>query len=57
MSQRLNSKGFHAPSSHADDRCIGCRQCVDMCPEAAIEIDKEDVLAPNGQEPSAGDTQ
>ena len=43
MSKRLNSKGYRVPDNHADKRCIGCKQCADMCPEAAIEIDREDV--------------
>jgi len=57
MSTRLNHRGFHVPDSHADERCIGCRQCLDMCPETAIEIDKEDMAPPRDEKSPEGDTQ
>jgi 2-oxoglutarate ferredoxin oxidoreductase subunit delta len=42
MSKKLNSKGYHfAEIEHPED-CKGCRQCAEICPDAAIEIEKED---------------
>ena len=41
MSRKLNSRGFHYPHSMDADACVGCKGCADICPDAAIEIDRE----------------
>lgn len=40
MSQEFNSKGHHF-AVIVVEACTGCRKCTDVCPEAAIEIEKE----------------
>lgn len=43
MAKTLNAKGHHnAAALHMGD-CIGCLQCADVCPDAAIEIDVEEM--------------
>ncbi len=42
MSKAMNTKGHrHADALRPAD-CIGCLQCADICPDAAIEIDIEE---------------
>jgi 2-oxoglutarate ferredoxin oxidoreductase subunit delta len=42
MSGTLNFKGhYHAETLRPSD-CIGCLQCADICPDAAIQIDVEE---------------
>ena len=38
MSKTLNAKGHHTSDALRPGDCIGCLQCADMCPDAAIEI-------------------
>lgn len=39
MSTNLNRKGVRIVAANKPESCIGCRQCADICPEAAIEIE------------------
>ena len=41
MTTRLNHRGQHYAQVAAMQDCIGCVQCADICPDAAIEIDEE----------------
>lgn len=43
MAKKLNSKGHHHADALRIENCIGCLQCADICPDAAIEIDVEEV--------------
>lgn len=36
--RKLNDKGFKPVQVGAEYVCIGCGQCVQVCPECAIEI-------------------
>ncbi|MCK5534075.1 4Fe-4S dicluster domain-containing protein [bacterium] len=43
MSEHLNSAGYH-PAIKIEEKekdCIACGKCYQMCPEVAIEINKE----------------
>lgn len=48
MSRKLNSRGFHYPEVSDIKSCIGCKNCAEICPDAAIEIDSEEA-APNSK--------
>jgi 2-oxoglutarate ferredoxin oxidoreductase subunit delta len=53
-SQKLNSHGFHYAEMADSNECIGCRCCADICPDAAIEIEREvSVETDNQSKPSA----
>jgi 2-oxoglutarate ferredoxin oxidoreductase subunit delta len=41
MDTGMNSRGQHYARVAAPALCIGCLQCADICPDAAIEIDEE----------------
>ena len=41
MTTRINRRGHHYAQVAAMQDCIGCAQCADICPDAAIEIDEE----------------
>jgi len=41
MSQDLNQRGQHYVEAEHPENCTGCRQCADVCPDAAIEIERE----------------
>lgn len=42
LDEQINSKGYHVALVDAKDRCVGCMNCTSICPEAAINITKED---------------
>ena len=42
MVSGINSSGHHFVEVDVDNKCIGCRKCADICPDAAIEIEKEE---------------
>ena len=42
MSGELNDKGYHYVETCGDNGCDGCRKCVDMCPDCAIDVQKVD---------------
>ena len=42
MVSGINSSGHHYVEVTTDNGCIGCKKCADICPEAAIEIEKEE---------------
>ncbi|MEI6147872.1 MAG: 4Fe-4S dicluster domain-containing protein [bacterium] len=41
MGTAMNSRGQHYARPTAPELCIGCLQCADICPDAAIEIEEE----------------
>jgi len=41
LSEALNSRGSHWAEAVSPEACIGCLQCADICPDAAIEIEQE----------------
>lgn len=43
MSKAINAKGQHYADALRPEDCIGCLQCADICPDAAIQIDVEEV--------------
>lgn len=34
-----NEKGYNAVASQEGKKCIGCRACLILCPEAALELE------------------
>lgn len=42
MSEKLNAAGLRFADANTGRACIGCRQCVIICPEAAIELERAD---------------
>jgi NAD-dependent dihydropyrimidine dehydrogenase PreA subunit len=40
MSQTLNSRGNYVVEVTAESLCTGCRNCVRVCPDVAIAIDR-----------------
>ncbi|SYZ73942.1 conserved hypothetical protein [Candidatus Zixiibacteriota bacterium] len=38
MSKELNQKGYFCATLKEPHRCIGCRICAIVCPDAAIEV-------------------
>lgn len=42
MSEGFNTAGLHFADVKATQPCIGCKQCVIICPEAAIELTRND---------------
>lgn len=41
----LNRKGYHPVRLVTPELCNGCANCALMCPDAAIEVTKERVVA------------
>ncbi len=41
MSEDTNGQGVHFPVCTDEGKCIACAFCAVMCPDAAIEIEKE----------------
>ncbi len=41
MSKETNGQGVHYPVCTDESLCIACTFCAIMCPDAAIEIEKE----------------
>ncbi len=41
ISSDLNSKGSSFAEVNEPEACVGCRKCGIMCPDAAIEIERE----------------
>ena len=42
MSENLNASGLRFADTVASHPCIGCKQCVIICPDAAIELLREE---------------
>ena len=42
MTMDLNAKGYHYAEVRHAESCTGCRACAEMCPDAAIEIEREE---------------
>ena len=42
MTKKLNARGDHHAETKNGGDCIGCLQCAIICPDAAIEVQKED---------------
>ena len=40
-SDELNVNGYHPVTFKDDGTCTGCALCAIMCPEVAIEVDRE----------------
>jgi 2-oxoglutarate ferredoxin oxidoreductase subunit delta len=40
MARGFNERGQHYVEESTGDACSGCKNCADMCPEGAIEIEK-----------------
>lgn len=45
MNGKLNAAGYHYAQALKEADCIGCQQCVVMCPDTAIEMDQVDEAA------------
>jgi ferredoxin len=43
MSADLNDQGFSYPEVGDPNRCTACGLCFRMCPDCAIQVDKQDV--------------
>lgn len=56
LSAAFNAKGYRYAETDRVSCCTGCRQCADMCPEAAIEIDASTEADPADGEPDAKNT-
>lgn len=41
ISDQKNSRGFEVAECFDLSQCIGCKACAEICPDAAIEIVKE----------------
>lgn len=41
MSKETNGQGVHYPVCTDESSCIACTFCATMCPDCAIEIEKE----------------
>lgn len=41
LSEQLNPKGYFIATFDPDTGCNGCGYCALMCPEVAIEVEKE----------------
>ena len=39
---KFNKKGYHYIEADNSKSCIGCKRCVFVCPDIAIEIYKEE---------------
>lgn len=42
ISSKANELGYYPVEPLAEQECLGCKNCYLMCPEAIIEIDRED---------------
>lgn len=42
ISGKSNKTGYHYIEVKNQENCVGCRMCAMMCPDAAIQIYKED---------------
>ena len=42
MAKHINSMGFHPATVVEQDKCTGCAFCARMCPDVAIEVEKEE---------------
>lgn len=42
LDENINSKGYHVAVVTDGGKCVGCLNCANICPEAAISISKED---------------
>ena len=40
MSKTVNSRGYRIPQIVNAGDCTGCKQCAEMCPDAAIQIEQ-----------------
>jgi len=41
LSKKLNKFGIHYVEAIRPEECIGCCRCAEICPDAAIEVEKE----------------
>ncbi|MCR4940463.1 MAG: ferredoxin family protein [Treponemataceae bacterium] len=41
MSAQTNGQGVHYPVCNDESKCIACTFCATMCPDVAIEIEKD----------------
>jgi NAD-dependent dihydropyrimidine dehydrogenase PreA subunit len=41
MTRALTERGLHAAEIVRERECIGCLQCTDVCPDAALTIWEE----------------
>ncbi len=41
-SDKINKKGYMIPKISENDSCIGCKKCELICPEMAVEVEKEE---------------
>jgi 2-oxoglutarate ferredoxin oxidoreductase subunit delta len=41
LSVEMNAKGLVFAEVKAPQNCVGCRKCAVVCPDAAVEIEKE----------------
>ena len=41
-SDTLNERGYKVPTITNSDNCIHCKKCELICPEMAIEVEKEE---------------
>lgn len=51
LSRKLNAQSQRFVEIEHEEKCAGCRQCAQMCPEAAIEIDR--CSTPKARDPRA----
>ena len=41
-SKNINKKGYMLPEIQNSDSCISCKKCELICPEIAINVEKEE---------------
>ncbi len=38
IGDNMNSLGYHTAQINDEEKCIGCANCAEMCPDVAIEV-------------------